>query len=108
MFRAAFPSAHQEAENMENTWVKTNFDNHNTNGSGRDPAARLRLAGTWVTAEVAQYLAPEYNLEHIIRPLANAQPDSHQPYRRSTKASPQKPTPASSTARDFSIKFDQV
>ncbi|KLO09897.1 hypothetical protein SCHPADRAFT_943300 [Schizopora paradoxa] len=98
MFRAAFPSAHQDTENTENQWVKANFDNRDTNGSGKDPSARLRLAGTWVTAEVAQYLAAEYNLEHIIRPLANAQPESHQPYRRSTKASPQKPATTSSTA----------
>ncbi len=78
--------------------MKANFDNRDTNGSSRDPASRLRLAGTWVTAEVAQLLAPTYNLEHIIKPLAVALPDSQQPYRRSTKASPQKPTPASSAS----------
>lgn len=80
--------------------MKANFDNRDTNGSGKDPSARLRLAGTWVTAEVAQMLAQSYNLEHIIMPLANALPESHQPYRRSTKASPQKPTSSAATTSD--------
>ena len=83
MFRAAFPSASEDAEKNEASWVKANFDSQGANGSTGNTA--LRLAGTWVTTDVALTLAEAYNLEHIVRPLAEANPDPGQEYRRSTK-----------------------
>jgi hypothetical protein len=86
MFRAAFPTAPEDAEKVEANWVKANFDSKGANGHSNDPnKPPLRLAGTWVTTEVALAVAEAYNLEHIVRPLAEAQPDPDQEYRRSTK-----------------------
>lgn len=85
MFRAAFPSAPDEAERVESSWVKANYDTFGANGSASNPSIRLRLAGTWVQPQVAVAIAPAYSLAHVIGPLANAEPDPDQEYRRSTK-----------------------
>lgn len=87
MFRAAFPSAEDDCEKQESSWVKANFDLTGANGgAGKDA---LRLAGTWVNPKVAATIAPDYRLEEVIQPLVNAAPDPMQDYRRSTKpASP--------------------
>ncbi|THH10306.1 hypothetical protein EW145_g1418 [Phellinidium pouzarii] len=83
MFRAAFPSAPDEAEKTESSWVKANFDSYGANGGvGKDI---LRLAGTWVRPDVAATIAPLYSLDYVISPLVNAAPDPRQEYRRSTK-----------------------
>ncbi|PCH42159.1 hypothetical protein WOLCODRAFT_137737 [Wolfiporia cocos MD-104 SS10] len=92
MFRAAFPTASEEAEKAESIWVKTHFDLNGTNRSGRS-----RFAGTWITPEVALTLAGSYNLADIIPALARAVPDPNVVYRRSSKAA-QQPTPTASPA----------
>ncbi|KAI5121212.1 hypothetical protein M0805_007222 [Coniferiporia weirii] len=88
MFRAAFPSAPEDSEKTESSWVKANFDSFGANGGGGKDV--LRLAGTWVRPDVAATIAPLYSLDYVISPLVNASPDPGQEYRRSTKpASPQ-------------------
>ena len=89
MFRAAFPTAPEDAEKVEASWVKANFDSYGANGTGRDSTSKLRLAGTWIHPDVARTLATNYSLEHVVEPLAGASPDPSQEYRRSTK--PQSP-----------------
>ena len=61
MFRAAFPNATDDMERAEANWVKNNFDIAGANKSGK-----ARFAGTWVTPEVALYLADNYSLGAII------------------------------------------
>ncbi|CAE6461660.1 unnamed protein product [Rhizoctonia solani] len=80
MFRAAFPSAGDEAEKIDSNWVKTNYDLTGANGGGK-----LRLAGTWVPPALAVHLAPSYSLAHVIYPLAEAQPDASASYRKSSR-----------------------
>lgn len=89
MFRAAFPTAPEDYEKVEASWVKANYDSYGANGTGRDAASKLRLAGTWIHPDVALTLAPHYSLEHVIEPLTTVHPDPSQEYRRSTK--PQSP-----------------
>lgn len=91
MFRAAFPSASDDAEKAEANWIRANYELSGANGSGaaipRDPAApKLRLAGTWVNPDIAMNIADVYALAHIVQPLASANPDPHVEYRRSNKA----------------------
>jgi hypothetical protein len=88
MFRAAFPTASDESERIESSWVKTNFDN-----SGGNRAGKARFAGTWVTAEVAISMANDYSLEKIIPPLTDAKPDPSTEYRKSSRAQQQQQTP---------------
>ncbi|TCD61123.1 hypothetical protein EIP91_009019, partial [Steccherinum ochraceum] len=80
MFRAAFPSASDEAEKVEATWVRANFDISGANRSGRS-----RFAGTWISPEVAKYLAKDYRLGPIIDALSDANPDPTVVYRKSTR-----------------------
>ncbi|CCM00100.1 uncharacterized protein FIBRA_02127 [Fibroporia radiculosa] len=91
MFRAAFPTANEDAEKAEAAWVKANFDI-----AGANKAGRSRFAGTWVSPEVAVTLAADYNLSAVISALAKAQPDPNVVYRRSSKT--QQPTPGASPA----------
>ncbi|KAH8117707.1 hypothetical protein DFH11DRAFT_853462 [Phellopilus nigrolimitatus] len=101
----AFPSATEEAEKIEASWVKSNFDSYGANGGpGRD---NLRLAGTWVRPEIAATIAPMYSLDHVISPLVNAEPQPGQQYRRSTKpASPQVNGNASPTKATTNPRFE--
>ncbi|CAE6505127.1 unnamed protein product [Rhizoctonia solani] len=80
MFRAAFPSAGDDAEKIDSNWVKTNYDLTGANGGGK-----LRLAGTWVPPALAVHLASSYSLAHVIYPLAEAQPDATASYRKSSR-----------------------
>ncbi|OBZ72498.1 hypothetical protein A0H81_07590 [Grifola frondosa] len=91
MFRAAFPSATEDAEKAEANWVKMTFDVAGANKSGK-----ARFAGTWVNPEVAVSLAEQYHLGFIIPSLADASPDPNVVYRRSSKG--QQPTPNGSPA----------
>jgi len=87
MFKAAFPTAPEEAEKIESTWVRANYDVSGANGSaGADGIPKLRLNGTWVSVALAQHIAPEYGLENILKPLIAAQPDPKQEYRKSSKS----------------------
>ncbi|KIJ52645.1 hypothetical protein M422DRAFT_26213 [Sphaerobolus stellatus SS14] len=87
MFKAAFPTAPEEFEKAESTWVRSNYDVSGANGgSGSDGAPKLRLNGTWVSLALAQHIAPEYGLEQIIKPLIAAQPDPSTEYKKSTKS----------------------
>ncbi|KAH9945160.1 uncharacterized protein BXZ73DRAFT_38883 [Epithele typhae] len=88
MFRAAFPTATEEAEKVETNWIKTAFDISGANKSGK-----ARFAGTWVTPDVARALADGYYLQAIIDSLANAVPDPQTTFRRSKN---QQPTPTAS------------
>jgi len=91
MFRAAFPTATDDAEKLESSWVRASFDLSGTNKGGR-----ARFAGTWVTTEIALQLADSYGLGAVISVLAKAEPDPAVVYRRSTRA--QQPTPEQSPA----------
>ncbi|KAI0635961.1 hypothetical protein C8Q77DRAFT_1170434 [Trametes polyzona] len=93
MFRAAFPTASDEAEKGETNWVKLSFDTSGANKSGK-----ARFAGTWVTPDVALYLADSYDLGGIIPALAAAVPDPNTTFRRSRNA--QQPTPTASPAAE--------
>ncbi|KAI0331877.1 hypothetical protein GY45DRAFT_1275171 [Cubamyces sp. BRFM 1775] len=93
MFRAAFPTASDEAEKIETNWVKASFDTSGANKSGK-----ARFAGTWVTPEVALYLADSYSLGAIIPALAAAVPDPNTTFRRARNA--QQPTPTASPAAE--------
>lgn len=90
MFRAAFPTASEEAEKNETNWIKHSFDLSGANKSGK-----ARFAGTWVTPDVALYLADSYSLGHVIPSLAAAVPDPSTTFRR---AKQQLPTPTASPA----------
>lgn len=93
MFRAAYPNASEEAEKGETNWVKLSFDTSGANKSGR-----ARFAGTWVTPDVALYLAENYGLGSIIPALAAAVPDPNTTFRRARNA--QQPTPNASPAAE--------
>ncbi|KAI8980211.1 hypothetical protein BD414DRAFT_538580 [Trametes punicea] len=93
MFRAAFPTASDDAEKAETNWVKMSFDLSGANKSGK-----ARFAGTWVTPEVALYLAESYELSAIIPALAAAVPDPNTTFRRAKNA--QQPTPTASPAAE--------
>ena len=89
MFKAAFPTAPEEHEKNEAAWVRANFDVTGANGTaGADGVPKLRLNGTWVTAAVAEFIAPAYGLSQILTPLIEACPDPNQEYRKSYKPSP--------------------
>ncbi|OJT07457.1 hypothetical protein TRAPUB_1700 [Trametes pubescens] len=93
MFRAAYPNASEEAEKGETNWVKIAFDTAGANKSGK-----ARFAGTWVTPDVALYLAENYGLSSIIPALAAAVPDPNTTFRRARNA--QQPTPNASPAAE--------
>ncbi|KAI1796845.1 hypothetical protein LXA43DRAFT_911025 [Ganoderma leucocontextum] len=93
MFRAAFPTANEDAEKGETTWIKLSFDTSGANKSGK-----ARFAGTWVTPDVALYLADSYALDAVIPSLANAVPDPNTTFRRSKGQ--QQPTPTASPAAE--------
>lgn len=88
MFRAAFPTAPDEAEKAEAVWIRSNYDLGAVAG-----ASRLRLAGTWIPPDVATSLAEGYALEKILPPLASAVPDPNAEYRRSTRGGDLQGTP---------------
>ncbi|OJA18595.1 hypothetical protein AZE42_06569 [Rhizopogon vesiculosus] len=99
MFRAAFPTASEADERRETIWVKETYDLSGNNGSAKEPGI-VRLAGTWVSPDVA--LLPEfaqtYGLGGVIPHVAKASPDPTAAYRRaSTKTTP-KAAPRSSPA----------
>lgn len=80
MFRAAFPTATDEAERAETAWVKTSYDTSGANKSGK-----ARFAGTWVNCDVALSLAEGYSLGPIVTSLVASAPDPNYVYRRSTR-----------------------
>ncbi|THH30022.1 hypothetical protein EUX98_g4174 [Antrodiella citrinella] len=86
MFRAAFPSASDDAEKVESSWVKNNYD-----VAGHNRTGKSRFAGTWVSPETAKQLAEVYRLGPIIAALADANPDPNVVYRKATKTT-QPPT----------------
>ncbi|GBE87995.1 hypothetical protein BKA93DRAFT_900679 [Sparassis latifolia] len=103
MFRAAFPTASEDAERVESAWVKTSYDIAGANRSGK-----ARFAGTWVNPDVALALADAYSLGPVIPALAQATPEPDASYRRSSKTqqsvpsspsvAPKLPTPPQSVA----------
>ncbi|EIW83884.1 hypothetical protein CONPUDRAFT_150933 [Coniophora puteana RWD-64-598 SS2] len=105
MFRAAYPTASELDEKKETNWVKETYNLAGNNGSAKEPAI-VRLAGTWVSPDVALHadIAGVYKLDTVLPEVANAVPDPSGIYRKSTKASPVKggaaasplPTPAPS------------
>ncbi|KAH7106435.1 hypothetical protein BKA62DRAFT_747595 [Auriculariales sp. MPI-PUGE-AT-0066] len=84
MFRAAFPEASEDAEKSETAYIKNAYEPPGTNGA---PSGRLRLAGTWITPQCAEAIAPEYNLREWISALIHADPDLTAVYRRSSRPS---------------------
>lgn len=91
MFRAAFPTATDDHEKAESSWVRATYDLTGTNKGGR-----ARFAGTWVTPEIALQLADSYRLGSVLPILVKAEPEAGVVYRRSTRA--QQPTPEQSPA----------
>ncbi|KAI0077923.1 hypothetical protein K474DRAFT_1661168 [Panus rudis PR-1116 ss-1] len=92
MFRAAFPTADDEEEKAELSWVKQTYDTSGSNKSGK-----ARFAGTWVSTDIALSIAESYFLTPLIVPLAEAEPDPNAIHRKSSKAqNAQQPTPAAS------------
>lgn len=84
MFRAAFPTASDDAEKQESAWVKANFDLSGSNRSGK-----ARFAGTWVSPTVALTIADSYSLREVLQPLTDAVPDPSAEYRKSSRAQQQ-------------------
>ena len=85
MFRAAFPNATEGEERAEIQWVRDSYDLTGNNGSSKD-AHITRLAGTWVSPQVAIELSKAYSLAEIIDVVVQATPDPTGNYRRSGKA----------------------
>ncbi|KIM39755.1 hypothetical protein M413DRAFT_181993 [Hebeloma cylindrosporum] len=85
MFRAAFPKATDMEEKQEIQWVKDTYDLSGNNGSVKEPQI-TRLAGTWVSPQVALELGKAYALGAIINAVVEACPDPNGNYRRSGKA----------------------
>lgn len=81
MFRAAFPTASDEAEKAEAAWAKANFETAGTNRSGK-----ARFAGTWVSPVVSLTIGEAYGLTPILEPLTDAMPDPAVEYRKSSRA----------------------
>ncbi|KAF9069245.1 hypothetical protein BDP27DRAFT_1325867 [Rhodocollybia butyracea] len=96
MFRAAFPKADDQSEKDEVQWVKENFDLTGNNGSSKDTAI-TRLAGTWVSPEVARELGHSYLLGNLISLVVDSHPDPNGNYRRSGKGAPTTPKAPSSS-----------
>ncbi|KAI0309919.1 hypothetical protein OF83DRAFT_1071332 [Amylostereum chailletii] len=97
MFRAAFPTASEDAEKDESAWVKANYD-----VSGSNRGGKARFAGTWVNPAAAKELAAAYALTHILSPLTEAKPDPNTEYRKSSRAQGQSPDkPPASTAKQL-------
>ncbi|KAF5342456.1 hypothetical protein D9611_001882 [Ephemerocybe angulata] len=92
MFRAAFPTSNEADERVEIGWVKDNHDLAGNNGSSREPHI-TRLAGTWVSPELAMELAEAYNLVELIHSMVVAKPDPKGNYRRSHKSANANNTP---------------
>ncbi|KAH9942764.1 hypothetical protein B0H21DRAFT_750251 [Amylocystis lapponica] len=93
MFRAAFPTATEEAERAEASWVKVSYDIAGANRSGK-----ARFAGTWVNPDVAIAIADSYSLGPFIPSLAESSPDPNIVYRKSKQGQAQQPTPSVSPA----------
>ncbi|KAF8718257.1 hypothetical protein AX14_011965 [Amanita brunnescens Koide BX004] len=105
MFRAAFPNASEMEEKTEINWIKEHYDLSGNNGTLRDQHI-ARLAGVWVSPNVALELGADYKLGALINVVIDALPDPAQNYRRSGKAaagsatnSPQVAAPAASPAQ---------
>ncbi|KAJ3998940.1 hypothetical protein F5050DRAFT_1805455 [Lentinula boryana] len=96
MFRAAFPKADEQSEKDEVQWVKDNYDLSGNNGSSKDTSI-TRLAGTWVSPELARDLGNSYLLDDLISLVVDAQPDPNANYRRSGKGATTTPKAPSST-----------
>ncbi|KAF8632219.1 hypothetical protein AX15_001977 [Amanita polypyramis BW_CC] len=84
MFRAAFPKASDQEEKQEINWIKEQYDLSGNNGSVRDTHI-ARLAGVWVSPNVALELGTDYKLGALINVVVDASPDPKQNYRRSGK-----------------------
>ena len=84
MFRAAFPTASDDAERDESAWVKANYDVAATSRSGK-----ARFAGTWVSPAVALAISDAYSLHAVLLPLTEAEPDPSTEYRKSSRAQQQ-------------------
>jgi hypothetical protein len=103
MFRAAFPTAGDEAEKIDSSWVKSNYDLTGANGGGK-----LRLAGTWVPPTLAVHLAPSYSLSQVVYPLAEAQPDAGASYRKSSRHTTNGPVNANMNALSSPLKTNRT
>lgn len=98
MFRAAFPTASDIEEKKEVAWVKETYDLLGNNGSSKEPHI-TRLAGTWVSPDLALELGTAYSLGSIITAVVNAQPDPNANYRRSGKSGGGSTTSAGNTPK---------
>jgi hypothetical protein len=72
-------------EKQEIQWVKDTYDLSGNNGSVKEPQI-TRLAGTWVSPQVALELGTAYALGGLINAVVEASPDPNGNYRRSGKA----------------------
>lgn len=84
MFRAAFPDATEDDERSDAAWIKQVYDIAGANGGSKDSTRNhLRLAGTWLPVDIAMNVAESYEIDHMVRPLTVAEPDSSQQPRKS-------------------------
>lgn len=96
MYRAAFPNASESEERTETLYVKEKYDLAGNNGSARDPHI-VRLAGTWVSPDIASMFSKAYHMADIIAVVVKANPDPNTSYRRTTKGGATPKAAASST-----------
>ncbi|KAF8071738.1 hypothetical protein FPV67DRAFT_1667206 [Lyophyllum atratum] len=93
MFRAAFPNAPDIEERNELQWVKDTYNLSGNNGGPQNPSV-TRLAGTWVSPELAQTLGDTYGLGDLTNAVVEATPDPNANYRRSAKSGAPAKTPS--------------
>jgi len=86
MIRASFPAASDDMEKSVTNWVRANYPIQGANGPVSTGTRNLRLAGTWIPANLAMYLADDYGLTEIIRPLVSAEPEPGVSYRKSARS----------------------
>ncbi|KZO91562.1 hypothetical protein CALVIDRAFT_342596 [Calocera viscosa TUFC12733] len=91
MIRAAFPAATDDMEKSVTNWVRANYPIQGANGPTAAGTKNLRLAGTWIPANLAMHLAKDYDLAEIISPLVDAEPDPAVSYRKSARSAAASP-----------------
>lgn len=90
MYRAAYPTATEADEKHEMAYAKDGYNLFGQNGSSKEPHI-VRLAGVWVSAEVARTFAEAYGMRTVIETMIVADPnEATTPARRSTKSTPRK------------------
>lgn len=93
LFRAAFPTASDQEERDEISWVSHHHDLTGANGGVEED--RVRFSGRWGPPSIAQLLADDYGIGHLLPPLITATPNPSTSYRGSGRASVASDRPSS-------------